>query len=141
MNTKILLILSLLSLSACGGRVSCHGYLDKYDKLSQVNIGYSKEEVLDTAGSPTNISFFDDARWYYMTMRSSKNNSILRKNKYDYKVVIISFKDDLVSDIKIVRNKNAQEPDFSYLSTKVVGDNSSWFNKLVKYSKSLKPKI
>ena len=61
-------LFALLSLSACGERVSSHGHLiDAYD-LEQIVIGETtKQDILFTLGKPSFEGAFDSGKIYYVS--------------------------------------------------------------------------
>ena len=61
-------LFALLSLSACGERVSSHGHLiDAYD-LEQIVIGETtKQDILLTLGKPSFEGAFDSGKIYYVS--------------------------------------------------------------------------
>lgn len=61
----------LLLLGACAKTVNTHGNLVRDDQLARLTVGSStKMDVLQTLGSPTTKSLFNEETWYYITSTS-----------------------------------------------------------------------
>ncbi|MEM7043935.1 MAG: outer membrane protein assembly factor BamE [Pseudomonadota bacterium] len=78
-------------LAGCTPTVETHGHSLDEDQLSKIQLGStSRQEVLQLMGSPSALSTFDDAAWYYVSQRTEKT-SFYQKNVVDQEVVTVTF--------------------------------------------------
>lgn len=81
----------LLLLGACSTTVNTHGNLVRDDQLARLTIGSStKMDVLQTLGSPTTKSLFDEEVWYYITS-TSLSKPLNENDIQDRKTFIFAF--------------------------------------------------
>lgn len=100
MMKKLLLISALLS--ACTTGIDNRGYDFEISDTSKVQVGQSKEEVLQALGSPSSTSTFKDNSWYYVS-RKIASKSFFKPDVIDHKVLVIHFDaGDRVSKIEEV---------------------------------------
>lgn len=94
MKQKILLLASLaLLLGACEPTVANRGNILDTEKLNEIKVGTStREEVATKLGTPTQISTFDDKKWYYIG-RQTEQYSFLDPEVIDQQATEISFDD------------------------------------------------
>jgi outer membrane protein assembly factor BamE (lipoprotein component of BamABCDE complex) len=73
--------------------VETHGHSLDEAQLAKITPGStSRQEVLQLMGSPSALSTFDDAAWYYVSQRTEKR-SFYQEGVVDQEVVTISFDD------------------------------------------------
>lgn len=77
----------LLLLSGCAETLNTHGNLVREDQLTRLTAGSStKTDVLQTLGSPTSKSLFNEETWYYITSKSLSKpldeNDIIERKTY-----------------------------------------------------------
>ncbi|MEZ5933188.1 MAG: outer membrane protein assembly factor BamE [Alphaproteobacteria bacterium] len=94
--TASALVCALLAgavLSGCAPTVETHGHSLDEAQIAKIRPGStSRQEVLQLMGSPSALSTFDDADWYYVSQRTEKR-SFYQEGVVDQDVVAISFDD------------------------------------------------
>lgn len=80
-------VLFSFGLAACAETLNTHGNLVREDQLVALNTGSAtKMDVLQTLGSPTTKSLFDNEKWYYITSKSLSKplneNDIVERKTY-----------------------------------------------------------
>jgi len=84
-----LLISSVLL--GCTPTIETHGHSLEEAQIAKITPGStSRQEVLQLMGSPSSLSTFDDAAWYYVSQRTEKR-SFYQKGVVDQEVLAISF--------------------------------------------------
>lgn len=86
----ILLLMSPV-LSGCSPTIETHGHSLDEEQLAKIEPGRtSRQEVLQLMGSPSALSTFDDAAWYYVSQRTEKK-SFYQEHVVDQEVLTITF--------------------------------------------------
>ena len=87
------LIIAVAVLSGCTPTVETHGHSLDEAQIAKVKPGSSsRQEVLQLMGSPSSLSTFDDAAWYYVSQRTEKT-SFYQNDVVDQEVVTVTFDD------------------------------------------------
>jgi len=116
-----LVVLSAVSLSACGTPVIQHGYVLNEESLSQVPVGSSREQVLLVLGSPSTTSAVSGDTFYYIS-QSIEENPIMGRSITDQKVLAVYFDDKgLVKQIANYGLKDGKVFDFITRQTRTGG--------------------
>lgn len=80
-------------LIACSSTIETHGHSLDEEQIAKITPGStSRQEVLQIMGSPSALSTFDDANWYYVSQRTEKK-SFYQKGVVDQEVLTINFDD------------------------------------------------
>lgn len=58
-----------LSLAACAATFDNHGYVPPPEDLAELNIGDSRETVIETIGTPGSAGVMRDEAWFYTAYR------------------------------------------------------------------------
>lgn len=88
---KIALILGVgVVLAACSATFSNHGYIPPEDVLAQINVGDSRETVLEVAGAPGTGGVLRDEAWFYTQYRV-RNYTYNAPEVIERDIVAISF--------------------------------------------------
>ena len=81
------------ALLGCTPTIETHGHSLEEEQIAKIEPGRtSRQEVLQLMGSPSSLSTFDDAAWYYVSQRTEKR-SFYQKGVVDQEVLTISFDD------------------------------------------------
>ncbi|MGE0108678.1 MAG: outer membrane protein assembly factor BamE [Bdellovibrionales bacterium] len=93
-SSILLTLLFCLSMSACAPKVATRGAVLDPEEVAKIEVGTSsRENVLDTLGSPTQVSTFDETIWYYIT-RKTEQRSFLDPQTIEQKSIEIKFDDN-----------------------------------------------
>lgn len=94
MKSRLLPIIGLCALlAACEPTVANRGNILDADRLSQVKPGEStREQVIASLGTPTQISTFDDKIWYYVG-RQTEQYSFLDPEVVKQQAIEVTFDD------------------------------------------------
>jgi outer membrane protein assembly factor BamE (lipoprotein component of BamABCDE complex) len=124
------ILLAASQLSACTPAVAERGNLVDPDRLAQIKIGSSKDDVVKAIGSPTSIGAFDTNYWYYMGQRTEQE-SFFDPVVTDRRIVEIQFNDnDKVTSLKEYGKDNAEIVDMEEDSTPVMGHQTTFAEEL-----------
>lgn len=86
-------VLGSLALLACTPTVETHGHSLDEAQITKITPGSSsRQEVLQLMGSPSALSTFDDAAWYYVSQRTEKT-SFYQEGVVEQDVVTVTFDD------------------------------------------------
>ncbi len=99
MHRSLLVPTSFLFFTACTHTIDNRGYDFEIVDTSRVQIGQTKEQVLNVLGSPSTLSTFKDNAWYYVSKKTA-TKSFFTPEMLDQKLVIIHFNNDVVSNIE-----------------------------------------
>ena len=79
------------ALTGCSPTIETHGHSLEEEQLAKIKPGKaSRQDVLLLMGSPSALSTFDDAAWYYVSQRTEKK-SFYQEDVVDQEVVAITF--------------------------------------------------
>jgi len=97
---NLLFFLAVLLCSACSSDIFLdhNGNMPEQDKVDQVQLGMSKQEVDNLLGSPSLITGLNDNHWIYMSSTVRKF-AFLRPEEKERSVLALSFDNDKVSKI------------------------------------------
>ncbi|MGI9418842.1 MAG: outer membrane protein assembly factor BamE [Geminicoccaceae bacterium] len=86
-------VLALQTLAGCSPTIETHGHSLDEEQIAKIQPGStSRQEVLQLMGSPSSLSTFDDAAWYYVSQKTEKR-SFYQEGVVDQEVLTISFDD------------------------------------------------
>ena len=106
-----------------------NGNMPSSDRVAQVNIGQSKQEVEDILGAPSSISTFDANTWIYMSS-TLKKVAFCKPKELDRKVLSINFDDNgKVAKISNYNKKDGKQIKISEQETPTSGHDIGFFKK------------
>lgn len=129
-----------LALSACSATVAQRGNVPDPEKLEQVKLGDTKDNVVQLIGSPSTIGTFTDKRWYYISRKTEKV-AFFNPTTVDQQVVEILFDEqDKVLEVKKLNLDDAQDVAVVDRKTPTAGKSITVFDQLLgnlgKFNKS-----
>lgn len=81
-------------LSACSGNIRVHGNMPEPETVAEIRTGaYGRDDVAQLLGSPSAVSTFEDARWYYIGQKT-KQLAFLKPDILERRVLVVSFDDN-----------------------------------------------
>jgi outer membrane protein assembly factor BamE (lipoprotein component of BamABCDE complex) len=124
--------LLLVGLGACSPTVNNRGQLVDPDRLALIKAGEStREDVIRELGSPTQISTFDENKWYYFG-RTTKQYSFFNPEVIQQKAIVVAFNDiGTVPELKELDPADAQEVSPSDRRTPTYGHETTILEQLV----------
>lgn len=82
---------SLVGLSACTPTQATRGNMVDSDRMAEIVPGIStRQNVLQTLGSPTTIAPFDESVWYYIGQKTEQKG-VFDPKVVEQKVVVVAF--------------------------------------------------
>lgn len=131
-SSLFLIPLLLLGLTACAPTIANRGQIIDPEKLANVQAGLStREDVVMLLGSPTQVSTFNENKWYYIG-RSTAQTSFFDPEVIEQKAVVISFDDmGTVEDVTEQDPKIAQNIEPVSRKTKTHGRRTTVIEQLV----------
>lgn len=125
----------LTMLSACSSNktnewfVTHNGNMPTNERISKLEIGDSKDEVVRLLGAPSNVVSFDKNTWIYMSS-DVKRVAFFAPEEIDRDVLTIKFSDkDKVIDISRLTKKDGQEIAINEHKTETLGQEQGFFEK------------
>lgn len=99
-----------VALGACSSRVAVRGNLPEPEQVVAVQPGESsREDVQRILGSPSTLSTFQDATWYYIGERTEQV-AFFAPDVVERSVLVVTFNDaGLVDDTKLFTVEDGQE--------------------------------
>ena len=86
-----LVAVSLVGLSACTPTQATRGNMVDSDRMAEIVPGIStRQNVLQTLGSPTTIAPFDESVWYYIGQKTEQKG-VFDPKVVEQKVVVVAF--------------------------------------------------
>jgi len=119
-------------LAACSPKVDNRGYVGEGAIRDQVTIGTStRQDVLDTLGSPSSQSSFGEETWYYVSARK-ETVAFLKPEVEQQDVVRISFDQaGVVSKVESFDKNNAREFELVKRVTPTEGHTLGFFEQVL----------
>ncbi len=78
-------------LAACSGSIRVHGNMPEPEAIAEIRTGvYGRQDVAQLLGSPSAVSTFEDARWYYIGQKISQL-AFLKPDILERRVLVVSF--------------------------------------------------
>lgn len=104
------ILVAALGLGGCVSEIQNRGNLADPDRLAQIHVGETtRDQVLDTLGTPTATATFDKKTYYYIGEVQSQT-AFFDPEVKDRKVVAVHFDDaDVVSAIDIKGKDDGQD--------------------------------
>lgn len=116
MKTTIALFAALLLASACTPTQATRGNIVEDYRMAEIIPGVSsRTNVLQSLGSPTTVSPFDDNVWYYIGQKTEKRG-IFDPKVVDKKTVVVAFNADGIVDT--IENVDAELIDVPHVRRK-----------------------
>lgn len=130
--SKIALAAFVLALSACTPTVANRGNMVDPDKLAEIKVGETtREQVVSTLGSPTQIGTFDENVWYYFG-RSTEQYSFLDPKVVKQQALEVHFNEEgVVTRLNQLDPKEAQNISPVARRTPTYGHETTWIEQLV----------
>ena len=134
MSTNKLFFISafaLLCTTGCASDwfVTHNGNMPTNERISQVNVGQSKQQVQQVLGTPSSVVSLDQNTWIYMSS-DIKRVAFFEPEEISRDVLTIKFnKDDKVADIKLLKKENGREITVSSDETPTLGQEPGFFEK------------
>ena len=122
---------AILTLSACSSDVFLvhNGNMPSNDKIAELKVGQTKEEVQYILGSPSSVSSFDGNMWLYISS-TTKKIAFLEPKLIDRNVLAIYFdQNDEVSRISKLTEKDGQQISIDSDQTLSGGHDIGFFKK------------
>ncbi len=127
-----LVLLTAVSLSACGTAPIQHGYVLSEDALAQVPVGSSREQVLLVLGSPSTTSALAGDAFYYIS-QTIEENPIMGRSVTDQRVLAVYFDDKgLVKQIANYGLQDGKVFDFIERKTRTGGADLNLISQIFK---------
>lgn len=142
-------VMLALAIGALGGSCSPlrdhRGYVMSKDRLNQIDIGSTKEEVREALGSPSSTSTIDGQTYYYISS-TVEQNMFFAPKVTDRKILAIKFDDtETVSKISNYGLKDGVIFDFISRKTPTRGKEltliQQMFGNLGKFNKAARPGV
>jgi len=132
MIRKVIILFSLVALTACVKEHRNHGYGFNQNSLDSIKVGVTPmEEVVDQLGSPTSTSHFGEKTFYYISNVSEKI-AFLEPKIVEQKVLSIKFDDKRkVSEIKQYTLDDANDVAFSENKVEIQGNSLNPFEQIM----------
>ena len=106
-----------------------NGNMPSPDKIAQINIGQTRQEVADILGSPSAISCFDDNTWIYMSS-TLKKVAFFKPEELERNVLNINFDNQgKVAKISTYNKDDGKQIEISEQQTPTQGHNIGFFKK------------
>ena len=98
---KLLFLVTFLFCSACSSDLFLdhNGNMPDQEKIAQVHVGQTKEQVLDILGGPSVVTGLSDDHWIYMSS-TIKKVAFLNQDKSDRDDLALTFDNGKVSKIE-----------------------------------------
>lgn len=124
-------ILSVSLLSGCANDwfITHNGNMPTNERISQINLGQSKQEVQYILGSPSSVVSLDRNTWIYMSS-DIKRIAFFSPKEVSRDVLTIKFNEqEKVADIKRLKKENGCEVAVSSDETPTLGQKPGFFQK------------
>ena len=106
-----------------------NGNMPSLDKVSQVSVGQTRQEVANILGSPSSISSFDGDTWIYMSS-TFKKVAFFEPKELDRKVLSINFDNNgKVAKISNYDKEDGKQIEISKQETQTEGHDIGFFKK------------
>lgn len=81
-------------LSGCSNNIRVHGNMPEPEAVAEIRPGaYGREDVAQLLGSPSAVSTFEDARWYYIGQKT-RQLAFLKPDVLERRILVVSFDGD-----------------------------------------------
>ena len=130
-NKLVFASLVALAVSGCASEwfVTHNGNMPTNERISQLNVGQTKQEVRQILGSPSSVVSLDQNTWIYMSS-DIKRVAFFKPEEISRDVLTIKFnKDDKVEDITRLKKENGREIVVSQDETPTLGQQPGFFEK------------
>jgi len=126
-----LLVAAGLALAGCASTVAQRGNVPDPEKLELLKPGDSKDQVVQTIGSPSTIGTFTDKRWYYISRKTEKV-AFFNPTTIDQQVIEVVFDEkDKVLEVKKLNLADAKDVEIIQRSTPTAGKSITVFDQLL----------
>tara|TARA_B100000686_G_C16720965_1_gene934926 strand:- start:526 stop:933 length:408 start_codon:yes stop_codon:yes gene_type:complete len=118
-------------LIACTPTKNVRGYFIDDVRIGEIRIGIdNKRNILDSLGSPSNVSTFGTDTWYYIS-RETENLAFFEKKILDQQVIAIKFNEmGVVSELNRYEAEDARSFAFNARITPTRGKQLSFLQQL-----------
>lgn len=123
------LSVSILSGCASDWFITHNGNMPTNERISQINLGQSKQEVQYILGSPSSVVSLDRNTWIYMSS-DIRRIAFFKPQEVSRDVLTIKFNEqEKVADIKRLKKENGCEVAVSSDETPTLGQKPGFFQK------------
>jgi len=121
-----------LALAGCSTTYDTLGYIPDPEAIAQIKPGeQSRDQVQQILGTPSAISTFDDANWYYITRRT-ETTAFFQPQVVSQDVLVVGFdQDGNVSKVSTYSLQDARAIDPVTRTTPAPGKELSFIEQLV----------
>ncbi|MBS1182619.1 MAG: bamE [Proteobacteria bacterium] len=127
-----IVLLTAVSLSACGTPPIQHGYVLSEEALAQVPVGSSREQVLLVLGSPSTTSALAGDSFYYIS-QTIDENPIMGRSITEQRVLAVYFDEKgLVKQISNYGLQDGKVFDFIQRKTRTGGADLNLISQIIK---------
>ena len=118
-------------LAACSPQIEPHGDLPQADRLSQIDVGRTKSDVLALLGTPSTTFTMDTERWYYIS-NQTQEYAWHKIEEVERLVIVIEFdKSGKITTIKKLNLADGKEVAMVDRTTPTSGQGLSILGQLV----------
>ena len=119
-----------LALGACSSDLFLihNGNMPTKERVEQIKLGQSKEEVAYTLGSPSLVTGLNDNNWIYMSS-TTKKIAFLDGKEIERDILALTFKDDSLEKIEKFDLADANDIKIDKDETKQEEENIGFFRK------------
>lgn len=128
----LLVFLTVLSTTACANKewfVSHNGNMPSEERIAQVKVGQSKEEVYENLGAPSSVVSLDRNVWIYMSAEVERI-AFLRPKELQRDILTIRFNDEnKVDEIQRLTSQDGKMVEISDEKTETLGNTPGFFER------------
>lgn len=78
-------------LAACSSNIRIHGNMPEPEMVAEIRPGaYRRDDVAQLLGSPSAVSTFEDARWYYIGQKT-RQFAFMKPDILERRILVVSF--------------------------------------------------
>lgn len=132
LSSFTILALVTLVVAACTPKITSRGTMLEAEQIEKIEVGKStREDVLETLGSPAQVSTFNENVWYYIG-RKTEQYSFLDPEIIEQKSIEIKFDDEgLVTAMNELDTSDAQAVSPVSRRTPTYGKQTTFFEQLL----------
>lgn len=135
-TSKIISIMGIIGLlSACSADkqnewfVNHAGNMPAKERIERINVGTSKDDVVNTLGLPSSVNVFDENSWIYMSS-DTKTVAFMAPQEIDRSILRITFNSaDEVKSIEHINLPDGEVINIEKDATSIKGQRPGFFRK------------
>jgi outer membrane protein assembly factor BamE (lipoprotein component of BamABCDE complex) len=121
----------IAALAACSPQIEPHGDLPQPDRLSQIDVGRTKSDVIALLGTPSTTFNMDGERWYYIS-NQTQEYTWHKVEEVERLVIVIEFdKTDKITSVKKLNLADGKDVAMVDRTTPTSGQGLSLFGQLI----------